>query len=120
MEPVHWERQVTGDVWRAGSRPGPLSSAAAGSPRKTIFPGTAGVGRALAVTAVLMSTCDGNGVKSILTGSHPADLLCKKTLELTLSLWDPEWNVRILLCQWIGGTTSPHSAFCLQLAGGVE
>jgi len=33
--------------------------------------------------------CDGNWIKSHFAGSNSADSLCKKTLELAVSLWDP-------------------------------
>lgn len=42
--------------------------------------------------ATATSTCNGNWVKSTLTGSHSADSFCRKTLDLAVSLQDPGWR----------------------------
>lgn len=47
--------------------------------------------------AIAMSTCDGNWVKSTLTGSHSADSFCRKTLDLVVSLWDLDRDDPVLL-----------------------
>lgn len=84
VEPMHWERQVTGEVWRAGSHPRPFELSSCKLTYGPSSPGQQVI--ALAIIDITTSMCDRNWVKHPLIGSYPADLFCKKTLELALSL----------------------------------